>query len=321
MFDNSGVSPKKSIKINNLRIKSGFLVADKIGSLLKSLKGLKNKSDFKVFARLLSEIDELGPKALKSKELLHPKHLSLRVGITGPPGAGKSTLISEMIQHFCNNDLKVGVLAVDPSSPFSNGALLGDRIRYHEALANKNVFVRSIGSRGSPGGLSASSYLMLRAFDVFEFDVVLIETVGVGQTELEIMNVADITTVVLVPESGDGIQMMKAGLMEIADVFVVNKSDRPGAESLKEELKQEMHFQERDSKVEIFSTIATQKKGVEELCNYLMINLRNDELKLKRFSPQKLKAEAKSLLRYDFEKKISRKISKVKIPSDLNKIF
>ncbi|MES2767637.1 MAG: GTP-binding protein [Bdellovibrionota bacterium] len=301
-------------------------MADKIGSLLKQLGRGKNKSDFKAFAKLLSEIDELGPKALKYKELLNPKHLSLRVGITGPPGAGKSTLISEMIQHFGNNDLKIGVLAVDPSSPFSNGALLGDRIRYHEALANKNVFVRSIGSRGSPGGLSASSYLMLRAFDVYEFDVVLIETVGVGQTELEIMNVADITTVVLVPESGDGIQMMKAGLMEIADIFVVNKSDRPGAESLKEELKQEMHFQDRsgeegDSKVEIFSTIATQKKGVEELCNFLMINLRNDELKLKRFSPEKLKAEAKSLLRADFEKKISGKITKVKVPSDLNKLF
>ena len=292
-------------------------MADKIGSLISN----KNKSDFKSFARLLSEIDELGPKSLKYKELLNPKHLALRIGITGPPGAGKSTLISEMIQHFCNNDLKVGVLAVDPSSPFSNGALLGDRIRYHEALTNKNVFVRSIGSRGSPGGLSASSYLMLRAFDVYEFDVVLIETVGVGQTELEIMNVADVTTVVLVPESGDGIQMMKAGLMEIADVFVVNKSDRPGADSLKEELKQEMHFQERDSEVEIFSTIATQKKGVEELCNFLMINLRNDELKQKRFSSEKLRAEAKSLLRFDFEKKIAGKISKVKSVSDLNKIF
>ena len=293
---------------------------DKNGSILSRLNSIKDKSDFKIFAKLLTEIDELGPKCLKYKELLNPKTLSLRIGITGPPGAGKSTLISEMIQHFCNNNLKVGVLAVDPSSPFSHGALLGDRIRYHEALENKNVFVRSIGSRGSPGGLSASSYLMLRAFDVFEFDVVLIETVGVGQTELEIMNVADITTVVLVPESGDGIQMMKAGLMEIADVFVVNKSDRPGAESLREELKQEMIFQDNDD-IEIFSTIATQKKGIEELCNYLMINLRDDELKQKRFSSEKLKAEAKSLLRFDFEKKMSDKIKKIKTISDLSKIF
>jgi LAO/AO transport system kinase len=291
-------------------------LADKIESYLQT----KDKSNFKVFAKLLSEIDELGPKCLKYKNLLNPKNLSLRIGITGPPGAGKSTLISEMIQHFCNNDLKVGVLAVDPSSPFSHGALLGDRIRYHEALANPNVFVRSIGSRGSPGGLSASSYLMLRAFDVFEFDVVLIETVGVGQTELEIMNVADLTTVVLVPESGDGIQMMKAGLMEIADVFVVNKSDRPGAESLKEELKQEMSFQDKDE-IEIFSTVATQKKGIEELCNYFMINLRNQELKLRRFLPTKLQAEAKSLLRFNFEKNISNKIKNVKKISDLNKLF
>jgi LAO/AO transport system kinase len=291
-------------------------VADKIESYLLT----KDKSNFKVFAKLLSEIDELGPKCLKYKNLLQPKNLSLRIGITGPPGAGKSTLISEMIQHFCNNDLKVGVLAVDPSSPFSHGALLGDRIRYHEALGNKNVFVRSIGSRGSPGGLSASSYLMLRAFDVFEFDVVLIETVGVGQTELEIMNVADLTTVVLVPESGDGIQMMKAGLMEIADIFVVNKSDRPGAESLKQELKQEMSFQDKDE-IEIFSTVATQKKGIEELCNYIMINLRNNELKLRRYLPTKLQAEAKSLLRFDFEKKISDKIRKIRKSSDLTKIF
>lgn len=309
------------MKINNLRTKSGFLVADKIGSLLK----VKNKSDFKTFAKLLSEIDELGPKSLKYKELLNPQHLSLRIGITGPPGAGKSTLISEMIQHFSNkdrsnNDLKVGVLAVDPSSPFSHGALLGDRIRYHEALNNKNVFVRSIGSRGSPGGLSASSYLMLRAFDVYEFDVVLIETVGVGQTELEIMNVADLTAVVLVPESGDGIQMMKAGLMEIANLFIVNKSDRPGAESLKQELKQEMVFQDKDE-IEIFSTVATQKKGIEELCNYLMINIRNEELKERRFLPERLQAEAKSLLRFDFEAKISGKIKNIKRPEDLNKIF
>lgn len=291
-------------------------MADKIGSLLR----MKNKSDFKAFAKLLSEIDELGPKSLKYKELLHPKHLSLRIGITGPPGAGKSTLISEMIQHFCNNDLKVGVLAVDPSSPFSHGALLGDRIRYYEALTHKNVFVRSIGSRGSPGGLSASSYLMLRAFDVYEFDIVLIETVGVGQTELEIMNVADLTAVVLVPESGDGIQMMKAGLMEIANLFIVNKSDRPGAESLKEELKQEMVFQDKDE-IEIFSTVATQKIGVEEVCNYLMLNLRDEELKEKRFSVSRLKAEAKSLLRFDFEKKISGKVQKIKKPEDLNKIL
>lgn len=296
-------------------------MADKIGSLIKSLAKQKDKSDFRDFAKLLSELDRLGPESLKYKELLNPKHLALRVGITGPPGAGKSTLISEMIQHFSNNNLKVGVLAVDPSSPFSNGALLGDRIRYHEALTNKNVFVRSIGSRGSPGGLSASSYLMLRAFDLYEFDIVLIETVGVGQTELEIMNVADITTVVLVPESGDGIQMMKAGLMEIADVFVVNKSDRPGAGSLKEELRQEMHFQERDDKVEIFSTIATKKQGVEELCNYLMINLRNEELKQKRFSPEKLQAEAKSLLRSSFERKVLDKVLKIKSTSDLSKIF
>ncbi len=291
-------------------------MADKFGALLKT----KDKSDFRLFAKLLTQIDHLGPQALKYKELLEPTSMALRIGITGPPGAGKSTLISSMMQYFSNNDLKVGVLAVDPSSPFSSGALLGDRIRYHEALMNENVFVRSIGSRGSLGGLSASSYLMLRAFDLFKFDVVLIETVGVGQTELEIMNVADLTGVVLVPESGDGIQMMKAGLMEIANLFIVNKSDRPGADSLKQELKQEMVFQDKDE-IEIFSTVATKGTGVEELCNYLLVNVRNDELKSRRFYPNRLQAEARSLLRLEFERNISKRVSKIETPKDLQKLF
>lgn len=291
-------------------------MTDKFGALLKH----KDKSDFRVFAKVLTQIDALGPKALQFKELLRPPSMALRIGITGPPGAGKSTLISEVIQNFTANNLKVGVLAVDPSSPFSNGALLGDRIRYHEALTNKNVFVRSIGTRGSLGGLSASSYLMLRAFDLFEFDIVLIETVGVGQSELEIMNVADLTGVVLVPESGDGIQMMKAGLMEIADLFIVNKFDRPGAESLKEELRQEMAFQDKDE-IEIFATVALKGTGVEELCNYLLINLRNEELKTKRENPERLQAEARSLLRHQFERTLSSKIAKIKTLADLQNIL
>lgn len=289
---------------------------DKIGSLLKSKK---NKS-FQDLARVLTEIDEVGPKCLKHKELLNPNHLAFRIGITGPPGAGKSTLITELIQQFSNKGLSVGVLAVDPSSPFSGGALLGDRIRYQDALQNKNVFVRSLGSRGSLGGLSASAYLMLRAFDAWEFDVVLIETVGVGQTELEIMNVADTTCVVLVPESGDGIQTMKAGLMEIANVFVVNKSDRPGAQSLSDEIKNEIHARGSDIEIPVINTVATQKKGVEELVQFFM-EQKKINLKVSRGSVAKLQAEAKALLRGQIEKTILAKSKKVKNALTLKSLF
>lgn len=278
------------------------------------------KKLYRELAKMLTEIDELGPKSLKYKYLLEPKHMSLRIGITGPPGAGKSTLIAGMIGEFSRKGLSVAVLAVDPSSPFSQGALLGDRIRYQEALSEHHVFVRSIGSRGSPGGLSSSSYLMLRAFDHFQFDIVLIETVGVGQTELEIMNVADITAVVLVPESGDGIQMMKAGLMEIADIFIVNKSDRPGAQSLIDELKTEVSFQDKKN-VQIFSTVASENKGVAEICQKLAEGVHNQKLKAKRLEPLRLQSEAKALMRFDFERDLTKKVAKIKTNADLKKLF
>jgi LAO/AO transport system kinase len=159
-----------------------------------------------------------------------------RVGITGPPGAGKSTLIERLVAAYRAAGLTVGVLAVDPSSPFTGGALLGDRIRMERATLDPGVFIRSMASRGSLGGMATTTGEVADVMDAFGFDRIVIETVGVGQSELEIIRVADTTVVVLVPESGDGIQVMKAGLMEIADVFVVNKADRPGADRLRQEL-------------------------------------------------------------------------------------
>lgn len=288
------------------------MAEDKIGKLLKS----KKKKSFQDLAQLLTKIDELGVRSLKYKELLSPEHLSFRLGITGPPGAGKSTLITQLIQHFCNKGMSVGVLAVDPSSPFSGGALLGDRIRYQEALGNSNVFVRSIGSRGSLGGISASAYLMLRAYDCWKFDIVIIETVGVGQTELEIMNVADATAVVLVPESGDGIQMMKAGLMEIADLFVVNKSDRPGAQSLIDEIKNELHARDEQDKIPVFSTVAPQNQGVSELVQFIEKESKKDFSSFRK-SKDKVQAEARALLRGDLERKISAKASRIRSLKEL----
>ena len=159
-----------------------------------------------------------------------------RVGLTGPPGAGKSTLTALMVQAYRAEGLTVGVVAVDPTSPFTGGALLGDRIRMESVALDPGVFIRSMATRGSLGGLAATTSEVADVLDAFGVDRILIETVGVGQSELDISRIADSSVVVLVPESGDSIQTLKAGLMEIADVFVVNKADRPGADRLRNEL-------------------------------------------------------------------------------------
>jgi len=165
-----------------------------------------------------------------------------RVGFTGPPGAGKSSLVAAAATTYRAADEHLGVVAVDPTSPYSGGALLGDRIRMNDIATDPGIFIRSMATRGSLGGLAATTKEVVDLMDGFGFDRVLVETVGVGQTELEVTSAADTVVVVLVPESGDAIQAMKAGLMEIADIFVVNKADRPGAARLVKELRQAMHL-------------------------------------------------------------------------------
>ncbi|MBI2091505.1 MAG: methylmalonyl Co-A mutase-associated GTPase MeaB [Deltaproteobacteria bacterium] len=200
------------------------------------------KMDIRKLAKLISGIESREKSALQElSDLVNdmgPSGGNVRViGITGPPGAGKSTIVDGMIKILRQNGAKVGVVAIDPSSPFSGGAILGDRIRMQEHASDKGVFIRSVGSRGSHGGLSRATRDIVRAISAFRFDYVIVETVGVGQTELDIMEIADATIVVLVPESGDMIQTMKAGLLEIADIFVVNKADRAGAEQMQSFLK------------------------------------------------------------------------------------
>jgi LAO/AO transport system kinase len=164
------------------------------------------------------------------------------VGLTGPPGAGKSSLVAAIATAYRAAEEHVGVVAVDPTSPYSGGALLGDRIRMNDIATDPGIFIRSMATRGSLGGLATTTKEVVDLMDAFGFDRVLVETVGVGQTELEVTAAADTVVVVLVPESGDAIQAMKAGLMEIADIFVVNKADRPGAPKLVKELRQALHL-------------------------------------------------------------------------------
>ena len=179
--------------------------------------------------------------------VLETPRFAKRVGFTGPPGAGKSSLVAALARAYRDDDEEVGVVAVDPTSPYSGGALLGDRIRMNDLATDGGIFIRSMATRGSLGGLATTTKEVLDLMDAFGFHRVLVETVGVGQTELEITGAADTVVVILVPESGDAIQAMKAGLMEIADIFVVNKADRPGADRLVKDLGLALHLREGEA--------------------------------------------------------------------------
>jgi LAO/AO transport system kinase len=187
-------------------------------------------TNYKLVARALTIVENDLPAANELLKNLRFAKPSTIIGVTGPPGAGKSTLVNELVSALLSNNKKIAVLAIDPTSPFNFGSLLGDRIRMSTHFNHPDVFIRSQATRGSLGGLSAKTVEMTDVLRAAGFDYVLVETVGVGQSEVEIAGLADVTLVVLVPEAGDEIQNMKSGLMEIADAFVINKADRPDAE-------------------------------------------------------------------------------------------
>jgi LAO/AO transport system kinase len=223
-------------------------------------------------ARLMRLLDDRTQKSTDILQDLYPQTGRARViGFTGNPGSGKSTLVNQMIGYYREQDLKVGVVCVDPSSPFSGGAILGDRIRMNAHATDPGVFIRSMATRGTLGGLSRSTYDVVHVMDAMGYDIILVETVGVGQDELDVMKLAESCVVILVPGMGDDIQAIKAGILEVADLFVVNKADNPEVHRTIKDLRylQSLLPQAGEWETPILSTIATQGEGIAELAHEL----------------------------------------------------
>jgi LAO/AO transport system kinase len=223
--------------------------------------------DFRAVARLITLVENERPEAVPyMRELFRHTGRCLSIGITGAPGAGKSTLVDKLAAHYRQIGHKVGIIAVDPTSPFTGGAILGDRIRMQARALDTGTFIRSMATRGNLGGLSRSTADVLLILDAAGFDVVLIETVGVGQDEIDVARTAQLTLVLLVPGMGDDIQAMKAGIMEIADVFVINKADHAGVERMEAELNALRSLSSRADgwKPPIVKTVAPEGRGVSE---------------------------------------------------------
>ena len=234
----------------------------------KSLAAQVAAGDVRALAKAISLVENRGPGWSELLKQLFPATGRARViGLTGSPGAGKSTLVDQLAVHFRKQQKSVGIIAVDPTSPYTGGAILGDRIRMQRHFSDHGIFIRSMATRGSLGGLARATADAASVLDAAGRDLVLIETVGVGQDEIDVVRLADITVVILVPGMGDDVQTIKAGIMEIADVFVINKSDREGAERVEREIRalQSLAIRSDHWTPPIVKTVASEGQGIEEL--------------------------------------------------------
>ncbi len=254
------------------------------------------KGDPRSIARLITLTENNDPQAAKIMKDIHPYTGKAHViGITGVMGSGKSTLICELAREYRKQGKKVGIIAIDPTSPFSGGALLGDRVRMTNLAMDEGVFIRSMGTRGMLGGLASAVYDVVEILDASGKDIVMVETVGVGQAEVDVIKIADTTLVVVVPGLGDSIQTLKAGIMEIADIYVVNKADRSGVEQTVAEVESlvDISCSGKDRKTPVLTTVAKENKGIKELVDEINKHI-NFLKKTKKF-------EDKRRLRYEAE--------------------
>ncbi len=283
------------------------------------------KGNKRAAARLISYIENDEPEKLSLLKDIYPHTgTAYVIGITGSPGSGKSSLVDSLMQQIRREGISIGVIAVDPTSPFSGGAILGDRIRMQDHALDQDIFIRSMGTRGSLGGLSRSTREAIQVLDAFGKEIILVETVGVGQSEVDIVKTADTTVVVLTPAGGDSVQTIKAGIMEIADLFVVNKADLPGADRTMTELNVMLDMQgDKKWRPPVLATVSTRNEGIADMWSSLLKhrNYMEESGNLEEIRRQRIGRELAEQLEYLVKKEIWEQVKeKIKLDDLIEKI-